>query len=223
MIKPKGVEEGEDATDEMKRREKQAEEAVAAYKIREKEAEEAVAAFKEKAIAAFKAKEAERMTRGGTTPTKLAKQQELEERDWEREREEDDEQISQERLLEHREREAEEAIAVFKAKEAERLAKEKAEAEAKEKEFQHLMQEQLINSGLDEKAIAAILKREKIKPEQAKEEKANDVEEVVARPTYTRMSLQYLSLETLYFYEIDFERDSVSSTPEHTPPPVSRM
>ncbi len=50
-----------------------------------------------------------------------------------------------------------------------------------------------------------------------------DVEEVVTRPTYTRMSLQYLSLETLYYYKIDFERDSVSLTPEHLLPPALRI
>ena len=60
-------------------------------------------------------------------------------------------------------------------------------------------------SGLDEKAIAAILKKEKIKQEEEKHAPAP------ARATYTRMSLQYLSLETLYFYDIEFERDPVGS------------
>ena len=81
------------------------------------------------------------------------------------------------------------AIAAHLVKEVELRAKEKAEAKAKEKEFRRLMQKELINSGLDGKQIAAIMKKEKVKQEKAKGKEANEEDEVVAQPTYTRMSL----------------------------------
>ena len=102
--------------------------------------------------------------------------------------------------------EAEEGTAAFLVKEAELLAEEKAETETEEREVQRAMQKQLINSGL------RIMKKEKVKQEKAQGKEANEEEEVVAPPTYTRMSLQYLDLETLLFYGIDYERDTVSLT-----------
>ncbi len=59
------------------------------------------------------------------------------------------------------------------------------------------MQEDLINAGVDEKHIQAIIKKEKIK------EKEKD------RPTYTRMARRHLSIETLRIYNIDFDYDQV--------------
>ena len=106
-----------------------------------------------------------------------------------------------------REKEAEAAVAKYKAEEAERAIKQKAERERAEKEYQRRMQEDLIHAGVDEKDIEAILKREKIKRDD--ERKRVEGEMQVGRPTYTRMSLQYLDIETLLFHKIEFEYDQV--------------
>jgi hypothetical protein len=113
-----------------------------------------------------------------------------------------------------KEKEAEEVIAAFKAKEAERVEKEKQAKEAQEKEFQRLLQERLIKSGLDEKAIEAIMKEKKVKQE--KQEKQEDDDRQITRPTYTRMSLRHLDIQTLLYHKIDFEHDAVSPS-RHTP------
>jgi len=107
-----------------------------------------------------------------------------------------------------REHAEKDAIERYKLKEAERVAKEKAEKEAAEKEFQRRLQEQLIASGVDEKDIAAIIKKEKIKKEKEKEK-----EKELGRPTYTRMARRHLSIETLRVYGIDFDYDTVSTDP----------
>jgi hypothetical protein len=91
------------------------------------------------------------------------------------------------------------AIEKYKAKEAERIAKEKADKELAEREYQRRLQEDLINAGVDEKDIKAIIKKEKVKSEEKD------------RATYTRMARRHLSIETLRVYNIDFEYDNVSS------------
>lgn len=97
-----------------------------------------------------------------------------------------------------REKEAEEAVERYKQKEAERREKEKKEKEQAEKEYQRRLQEDLIHAGVDEKDIAAIIKKEKVKAEK----------QIAERPTYTRMARRHLSIETLRVYGIDFDYDT---------------
>jgi flagellar biosynthesis GTPase FlhF len=104
-----------------------------------------------------------------------------------------------------REKEAKEAVEKYKQKEAERAAKEKREREEYEKEYRRRLQDDLVKSGVDEKAIAAIMKKEKI-PEAEAEAKA------LARPTYTRMARKHLSIETLRTYHVEWEYDTVSTS-----------
>lgn len=85
-------------------------------------------------------------------------------------------------------------------KEAERVAKEKKEKEENEKEYKKRLEEDLRKSGMDERQIAAVLNKDKaVDPN---------------RPTYTRMSRKYLSIETLNRYRIDYEFDTVSGHPK---------
>jgi hypothetical protein len=97
-----------------------------------------------------------------------------------------------------REKEAEEAVEKYKLKEAERLAKEKEDKERAEKEYKARMTADLLAAGVDEKEIVAIIDKKKVK----KDDKD--------RPTYTRMSLRHLDIETLVYYKIQFEYDQVS-------------
>lgn len=97
---------------------------------------------------------------------------------------------------ERREKEAKEAVEKYKRDEEAKKAKEKKEKEEREAEYQRRLEEDLRKSGLDERQIAVITKKEKeIDPN---------------RPTYTRMSRRYLSIETLNTYKIDYEFDVVS-------------
>jgi hypothetical protein len=73
--------------------------------------------------------------------------------------------MDEKKLKDQREREAAEAVERYKREEKERIAKEKAEKEAKEKEYQKRLREDLVKSGLDDEAIDAIMKKEKIKKE----------------------------------------------------------
>ncbi|EEY18982.1 conserved hypothetical protein [Verticillium alfalfae VaMs.102] len=123
-------------------------------------------------------------------------------------REEEREAEEKEKL----EKQAKEAVAKYKQKELERIAQEQKEKDAREKEYKRRLQEDLINSGVDEKHIAAILKKEKV-PEKVKAPAALPqvpfvpVGNAVARPTYTRMARRHLSIETLRTYRIEYEVD----------------
>ena len=99
-----------------------------------------------------------------------------------------------------RDREAKEAVDKYKAEELEKAAKAHREKEERDADYKRRLQEDLINSGLDEKAIQAILKKEKL-PEPAKDG---------GRPTYTRMSRKHLSIETLRTFRIEYDVDPVS-------------
>lgn len=101
-----------------------------------------------------------------------------------------------------REKEAELAVERYKQKEAERRAKEAKVREEAEKEYRRRLQEDLVNSGVDEKAIAAIMKKEKV-PETEPEAQP------VSRPTYTRMARKHLSIETLRTFSIEWDYDTV--------------
>lgn len=140
---------------------------------------------------------------------RIRKEMELRRLEEERKEDEDRERREQEKKL---------AIAEYKAKEAERTAKEKEDRDRAEKEYQRRMQEDLIRAGVDEKDIEAIIKKEKIKravEDKKKEDAKNDHggQGQVARPTYTRMSLKHLDIETLYYFKIDWEYDPVSLLP----------
>ena len=95
-------------------------------------------------------------------------------------------------------KEAEErAILEYKAKEAEKAAKEKKEKEEREAEYKKRLEEDLRKSGMDDRQIAIVLKKEKAD--------AADPN----RPTYTRMARKYLSIETLRELRIDYTLDTV--------------
>lgn len=97
-------------------------------------------------------------------------------------------------------KEAEErAIKEYKAKEAEKIAKEKKEKEERETEYKKRLEEDLRKSGMDDRQIAIVLKKEK-----ADSADPN-------RPTYTRMARRYLSIETLRELRIDYTLDTVRS------------
>jgi len=92
-------------------------------------------------------------------------------------------------------KEAEAAIEKYKIEEAEKAAKAKKEKAEREEEYQKRLQEDLRKSGMDERQIAVVLKKDKgVDPN---------------RPTYTRMSRRHLSIETLNRYRIDYEFDQV--------------
>jgi len=94
-------------------------------------------------------------------------------------------------------KEAEErAIKEYKAKEAEKAAKEKKEKEEREAEYKKRLEEDLRKSGMDDRQIAIVLKKEK------------DGSADPNRPTYTRMARRYLSIETLRELRIDYTLDT---------------
>lgn len=131
-----------------------------------------------------------------------------------------------------RDKEAREAVDKYKKEEAERQLREKQEAERREREYQSKLRDHLLESGLDEKEINAILagkkivreKEEKKEKKDKEKEKEKDhgskVRETVTtttltatqspRPTYTRMARRHLSIETLRAYNIDYQLDVVS-------------
>lgn len=106
-----------------------------------------------------------------------------------------------------RDKEAKLAVERYKQEETERQAKEKREAEERDREYKHRLQEDLIKSGLDEKAIQAILNKEKL-PE--KKPGGGGSNNSGTRPTYTRMARRYISIETLRTYQIEYDIDVVS-------------
>ncbi|KAL2063015.1 hypothetical protein VTL71DRAFT_6087 [Oculimacula yallundae] len=90
-------------------------------------------------------------------------------------------------------KEADAAIEKYKTEEAAKAAKAKKEKAEREEEYQKRLQEDLRKSGMDERQIAVVLKKDKgVDPN---------------RPTYTRMSRRHLSIETLNRYRIDYEFD----------------
>jgi len=90
-------------------------------------------------------------------------------------------------------KESDAAIEKYKLEEAEKAAKEKKEKEEREIEYQKRLQEDLRKSGMDERQISVVLKKDKgVDPN---------------RPTYTRMSRRHLSIETLNRYRVDYEFD----------------
>lgn len=135
-----------------------------------------------------------------------AKEQERIKRQIELERLKEEEEEAQRRR--QRDKEAAEAVERYKQHEAERIAKETKQREEYEREYKRRMQEDLINSGLDEKAIAAILKKEKV-PEQKKPEPKPERQhdQTLSRATYTRMARRHLSIETLRINHIEWDYD----------------
>lgn len=100
-----------------------------------------------------------------------------------------------------REKADKEAVERFMLEQAEKERKEREEKERAEKEYQRRLQEDLINSGVDEKHIKAIIKKEKIPEEKPEKPKGKE------RATYTRMARRHLSIEALNAFRIDFEYD----------------
>ncbi|KAL2756124.1 hypothetical protein ACRALDRAFT_2027737 [Sodiomyces alcalophilus JCM 7366] len=136
------------------------------------------------------------------------------------EREKEEERIKRELVLERlkeeerekelkkqREEEAQAAVERYKQQERERMAREEREAAEREKEYQRRLQEDLIQSGLDEKHITAILKKEKVpeNPAPAPAPAAPPAE--MSRQTYTRMARKHLSIETLRTFHIEYDLD----------------
>ncbi|KAI8295828.1 Reticulocyte-binding protein 2-like protein a [Colletotrichum sp. SAR11_240] len=128
----------------------------------------------------------------------------------ERYKKKEQDRIAKERKeKEEREKEFQRRLQEERQKELDRQAKEKKEREDREREYQRRLQDDLIKSGLDERAIAAILKKEKI-PEPPKPKPALVDHALVAaqRPTYTRMARKHLSIETLRTYRVEWELDT---------------
>ncbi|KXH43725.1 hypothetical protein CSIM01_10321 [Colletotrichum simmondsii] len=126
-------------------------------------------------------------------------------------RKEADRLAQEKKEKEQREKEFQQRLKEERQKELDKLAKEKKEKEEREKEYQRRLQEDLRKSGLDDKAIAAILKKEKI-PEPPRQRPVQHESALVAgnRPTYTRMARKHLSIETLRTYQVEWEMDVVS-------------
>ncbi|UNI15295.1 hypothetical protein JDV02_001838 [Purpureocillium takamizusanense] len=97
-----------------------------------------------------------------------------------------------------RDKEAAEAVERYKKAEADRMAKEAKQKAEADMEYKRRLQEDLLKSGLDEKAIAAIIEKKKV-PE---------VSQPGDRPTYTRMARRHLSIETLRTFRVDFDVDT---------------
>ena len=106
---------------------------------------------------------------------------------------------------ERRKKEAELAVERYKQKEAERIKKEREERELADKEYQRRLQEQLVASGVDEKDIAAIMKKEKVRAAEAEAQN----QQTLSRPMYTRMPRKHLSIETLRQFHIEWDWDQV--------------
>lgn len=126
----------------------------------------------------------------------------------------EEEEAAEEKRL--RDKEAAEAVERYKQQEAERKTKEKKQKEEYEKEYKRRLQEDLIKSGLDEKAIAAILEKKKV-PEALQPVVAASPHVVPPlgiddRPTYTRMARKHLSIETLRTFRIEYDLDMVSTS-----------
>lgn len=130
----------------------------------------------------------------------LAAEEERIKKELERERLLEEQRAAEE--AERRKKEAKEAVELYKQQEIKRMAKEAKEREEREKEYQRRLQEDLLRSGVDEKAITAIMKKEKV-PEAEEQMKA------LVRPTYMRMARKHLSIETLRVYHIDWDYDTV--------------
>ncbi|KAK1500209.1 hypothetical protein CTAM01_06808 [Colletotrichum tamarilloi] len=124
------------------------------------------------------------------------------------EKKEADRLTQEKKEKEQREKEFQQRLKEERQKELDKLAREKKEKEEREKEYQRRLQEDLRKSGLDDKAIAAILKKEKI-PEPPRQRPAQHENALVAgnRPTYTRMARKHLSIETLRTYQVEWEMD----------------
>lgn len=129
---------------------------------------------------------------------KLEKQQEEEKKLLKKELEL--KRLQEERKAEEEKKEKKEAeeraIREYKAKEA----KEKKEKEEREAEYKKRLEDDLRISGMDDRQIAIVLKKEK----------ADSLDP--NRPTYTRMARRYLSIETLRELHIDFTFDTVRSS-----------
>lgn len=101
----------------------------------------------------------------------------------------------------------------------------------REREYKQKLHAQLLQSGLSEKEISAIMSGEKVKKDKEDKDQKKEKEEkaVVAppppaptappahvhdeRPTYTRMARRHLSLEALNQYGYDYQLDHVSFYP----------
>ncbi|KAK2486660.1 hypothetical protein H9L39_00587 [Fusarium oxysporum f. sp. albedinis] len=140
------------------------------------------------------------------------------------------------KLKDQKEKEAAEAVERYKQAEKDRIAKEKADREAKDREYQDRLKQDLAKSGLDDKTIEAILKKEKIKKAQPQHPQplphhamagpahhytpmpvpVNQIATIPppppagqgARPTYTRMSRRHLSIESLREFGVEFDFDT---------------
>jgi hypothetical protein len=100
------------------------------------------------------------------------------------------------------------AIERYKQQEMKRIAHEEKQKEHMEREYKRRFQEDLINSGLDEKAIAAIINKQKV-PEALPA--PNE------RPTYTRMNRRHLSIETLRAFQFEYDIDTVRALTNPNP------
>lgn len=127
-------------------------------------------------------------------------------RDLDLKRLKEEEEEAEEKKL--REKEAAEAVERYKQKETLRLQKEAEDKIRQEKEYQRRLQDHLIQSGLNDQQITAILKKEKVPDSRPRRRSEHRVEEPEPnRATYTRMARKHLSLETLRTFEVEYSVD----------------
>ncbi|RFU76032.1 hypothetical protein TARUN_6208 [Trichoderma arundinaceum] len=107
-----------------------------------------------------------------------------------------------------RDKESHDAVERYKKAEAERIAHEARVKEQNDKEYKRRLHDDLLKSGLDEKAIEAILSNKKVPHTAPAPAPLPPPEHPVERPTYTRMARKYVSIETLRAFSIDFDYDT---------------
>jgi hypothetical protein len=113
---------------------------------------------------------------------------------------------------EEREKEVKAALEQYRIKEMERIAKEDKEREEANKEVERRMQKSLIEAGVPESHIAAILRGERIQTnEVAVLESPLPVAMASPRPTYTRVARRHVSFETLRTFSLDYDLDPAVS------------
>jgi myosin heavy subunit len=114
---------------------------------------------------------------------------------------------------EEREKEVKAALEQYRIKEMERLAKEEKEREEADKEVERRMQKSLIDAGIPENHIAAILKGEKVQQNEIAiiDPHMSAPAHRDSRPTYTRVARRHVSFETLRTFSLDYDLDPTDS------------
>jgi len=122
-----------------------------------------------------------------------------------------------------REKEIKTALEQYRVKEVERIAKEEKAREEANKETERRMQKTLLEAGVAENQITAILRGDKIPTNTTAIGPLVDNTKIItmplvpARPTYTRIARRHVSFETLRAYSVDYDLDPTVSKPSGCP------